>query len=308
MCFSNFSSYSFISTHTHTQTSSCRYATEAKEYLRRLLVGKQVHVEIEYERSNNNNSNNNHNNKISSPTSTDKNTKIMTSPKPVIVLGGGGGGKRNIATKPTTTTISAPRRYASVLTISRRKNVAVSLVMQGLAECVRHRQDDPRSRYFDQLLDAEVKAHRAKRGIHSTGEPPNTKFRDLTLVKGASRLETSSLIRLGRTKAVVEYVFSGGRFKIFVPKENCFVFFALSGLRCPARARKSRVGEPLAEEAFHFSRTNFMQRDVEIEIEDTDKGGTLRFFFLSLLHILIPSLNSLHRYDAWVHDELNKSR
>ena len=122
----------------------------------------------------------------------------MTSPKPVIVLGGA---KRNTADSATSKTPSSKnRRYASVLTTSRRKNVAVSLVMQGLAEIVRHRHDDPRSRYFDLLLDAEVKAHHAKRGIHSKNEPPNNKFRDLTLLKSAvSRLEMSSLIRLGRT-------------------------------------------------------------------------------------------------------------
>ena len=224
-------------------------------------MGKQVYVEIEYERNSSSNS-----------SSSDKDTKIMTSPKPVIVLGAA---KRCNTDFTSSTTQTTTRRFASVLTTSRRKNVAVSLLMQGLAEIVRHRHDDPRSRYFDLLLDAEIKAYRAKRGIHSTNEAPNTKFRDLTLLKGGvSRLQMSSLIRLGRAKAVVEYVFSGARFKIYIPKEKCFVFFALSGLRCPARSRKSRAGEPLAEEAYKYSRMNLSQRDVKIEVEDCDNGGT----------------------------------
>jgi staphylococcal nuclease domain-containing protein 1 len=81
---------------------------------------------------------------------------------------------------------------------------------------------------------------------------------------------------------VVEYVFSGARFKIYIPKEKCFVFFALSGLRCPARSRKSRDGEPLAEEAYKFSRMNLSQRDVMIEIEDCNNSGTLLYLWRSL--------------------------
>lgn len=231
------------------------YALEAREFLRRLVLGKECQVEVEYER-------------YPQQSRTASSSNGNGSSPTVVVLGGG-----NASSKP--------RRYATVTLKRRRKNVAVSLVMQGLAECVRHRHADPCSRYLDRLLDAEVKAQSAKKGIHSTASVAATRYRDLTNSKAASRREFPSLSRERRMKAVVEYVFGGGRFKLMIPKQNCYVFFALAGLRCPSRARKMKnsdevkPAEPMAQEAYTFSRTRLMQRDVEVEVEDVDKGGTM---------------------------------
>lgn len=41
------------------------------------------------------------------------------------------------------------------------------------------------------------------------------------------------LQRQGRMRAIVEYVFAGGRVKLYIPKENCATMFALAGMRCP---------------------------------------------------------------------------
>lgn len=37
------------------------------------------------------------------------------------------------------------------------------------------------------------------------------------------------LQRAGRSEAVVEYVFSGSRLKLFMPKETCLITFLLAG-------------------------------------------------------------------------------
>lgn len=56
----------------------------------------------------------------------------------------------------------------------------------------------------------------------------------------------------------MEYVLSGHRFKLLIPKETCSIAFALSGVRCPGR------GEPYSEEAIALMRRKIMQRDVEV--------------------------------------------
>jgi len=232
------------------------FAMEAKEHIRHMLIGRRVKVEVEYSRTPQPRT-------IQAAPNADG-----TVPAPVVV--------------PITGRAALPRVFATVHTLdNRRKNPAVSLVMQGLGEPVRHRQDDPRSRCYDQLLDAEVKAQRAKKGIHTDKQPPKHSFRDLTMTKGASRREFPALMRQKKHKAMIEYCFSGGRFKVFLPSQNCFLFFAISGLRCPNRARKARTpkdqpreAEPMSEEAHTYSRLNLMQRQVTIEIEDMDKGGT----------------------------------
>lgn len=61
-----------------------------------------------------------------------------------------------------------------------------------------------------------------------------------------------------RIPAVVEYVLSGHRFKLLIPKETCSIAFAFSGVRCPGR------DEPYSDEAIALMRRKIMQRDVEV--------------------------------------------
>ena len=44
---------------------------------------------------------------------------------------------------------------------------------------------------------------------------------------------SGSLMRAGRVKAIVEYVFNGSRYKLVVPSENCHIVFALQNLKSP---------------------------------------------------------------------------
>ena len=68
------------------------------------------------------------------------------------------------------------------------------------------------------------------------------------------------LQRNRRMSAIVEYVLSGHRYKIDIPKATCSIALSLSGVRCPGR------GEPYSEEAIAFMRRKIMQRDVEVVI------------------------------------------
>lgn len=69
----------------------------------------------------------------------------------------------------------------------------------------------------------------------------------------------------------MEYVLSGHRFKIFIPKETCSIAFSLSGVRCPGRY------EPFSNEAIALMRRKILQRDVEV---------FLYLFEVSTLHLI----------------------
>jgi len=85
------------------------------------------------------------------------------------------------------------------------------------------------------------------------------------------------------TKAVVDYVFNGSRFKLHVPSENCFVMFALSNVRCPqpspnaaAVSRgQARAAEPFGDASKRHSRMNVLQRQVEIQCTGVTNGGVM---------------------------------
>jgi hypothetical protein len=66
------------------------------------------------------------------------------------------------------------------------------------------------------------------------------------------------LQRSKRLPAIVDYVLSGHRYKLLIPKETCAIAFSLSGVRCPGR------GEPYADDAIAFMRRRIQQHDVEV--------------------------------------------
>lgn len=66
------------------------------------------------------------------------------------------------------------------------------------------------------------------------------------------------LQRTRRHTAVVEYVLSGHRFKLLIPKETCTIAFSFSGVRCPGRE------EPFSDDAIALMRRKILQRDVEV--------------------------------------------
>lgn len=77
--------------------------------------------------------------------------------------------------------------------------------------------------------------------------------------------------------AIVEYVLSGHRYKIDIPKATCSIALSLSGVRCPGR------GEPYSEEAIAFMRRKIMQRDVEVVISFQGACSLSRVPFESML-------------------------
>jgi staphylococcal nuclease domain-containing protein 1 len=43
-------------------------------------------------------------------------------------------------------------------------------------------------------------------------------------------------------QAVVEFVASGSRFRLYIPRETCVITFLLSGINCPRGARTMPSG------------------------------------------------------------------
>ncbi|KAL9313935.1 hypothetical protein ACSQ67_019387 [Phaseolus vulgaris] len=229
------------------------YAREAKEFLRTRLIGHQVNVQMEYSR------------------------KVSPTDGSVV---------------PSAAADSRVMDFGSVFLLSTAKvdngdavssappsgnqqngvNVAELIVGRGFGTVIRHRDFEERSNYYDALLAAESRAIVGRKGIHSAKDPPVMHITDLTVVNKNVVKKAKDfcpfLKRSRRVPAVVEYVLSGHRFKVLIPKETCSIAFAFSGVRCPGR------DEPYSDEAIALMRRKIMQRDVEIEVETVDKTGT----------------------------------
>lgn len=161
-------------------------------------------------------------------------------------------------------------------------NLAELLVGKGLATVVRYRQDDDqRSSRYDDLLAAEAQAIKGVKGVHSKKEGAGVRINDLTV--DHSRIKAQYLPswqRALRIEAIVEFIASGSRFRVFLPKDSCLTTFLLAGISCPRSSRPAvggapaQEGEPFGDEALSFVREKILQRDVSVHIDTTDKAGT----------------------------------
>jgi staphylococcal nuclease domain-containing protein 1 len=125
------------------------------------------------------------------------------------------------------------------------------------------------------------------------------------LISAKCKQYLAFMLRERQQRGVVDFVFSGQRLKVLVPKENCIVSFSLSGIRCPQAPRLAAspdasasvaagaagaaggaaAGEPFGEDAWRLTRALCLQQDVTLEVEGLDKGDN----FLGSLLVASPS-------------------
>lgn len=185
------------------------------------------------------------------------------------------------------------------------KNVALLMVENGWASVIRHRRDDDdRSPIYDDLLAAEEAAQKEKKGMWS-GKPTASKsYTDASESVRTAKVHLSVLQRQRRIPAVVDYVKSGSRFTVLIPKENVKLTLVLSGVRAPRSARKAdEKGEPFGQEAHDFAVRRCNQRDVEVDFEALDKvGGFIGTVYVNrenFAKLLVEEgLATVHAYSA----------
>jgi staphylococcal nuclease domain-containing protein 1 len=88
-------------------------------------------------------------------------------------------------------------------------------------------------------------------------------------------------LQRARSDAIVEFVSSGSRMRVYVMKESAVLTFLLGAINCPRGARIGPAGkmigetEPFAEDALNFTKQHVLQHDVQIEVDGMDKAGGL---------------------------------
>ncbi|KAK1789576.1 hypothetical protein P4O66_015478 [Electrophorus voltai] len=167
-----------------------------------------------------------------------------------------------------------PERTCATVTIG-GINIAEALISKGLATVIRYRQDDDqRSSHYDELLAAEARAIKNGKGLHSKKEVPIHRVADISGETQKAKQFLPFLQRAGRSEAVVEYVFSGSRLKLYMPKETCLITFLLAGIECPRGSRNipGGIAEPFSEEAMLFTKELVLQREHGCPRDDPGPG------------------------------------
>eukprot|EP01006_Ploeotia_vitrea_P056399 TRINITY_DN68098_c6_g2_i1.p1 TRINITY_DN68098_c6_g2~~TRINITY_DN68098_c6_g2_i1.p1 ORF type:complete len:971 (-),score=107.02 TRINITY_DN68098_c6_g2_i1:1563-4232(-) len=80
---------------------------------------------------------------------------------------------------------------------------------------------------------------------------------------------------------IVEQVTSASRFRVLVLNQNCIITLVLAGINAPSNGRKDpdtqkviEEPQPYGLESTDYAKRNFWHRDGEIEVDNTDSNGT----------------------------------
>jgi staphylococcal nuclease domain-containing protein 1 len=174
--------------------------------------------------------------------------------------------------------VNETRPFATLST-PKYEDVAEVLIQEGLAVTQRHRDDDETSARYDELRAAEATAKAAKKNTHSEKEYKSATINDLTDPRKAKSY-SGSLMRSGHTKAIVDYVFNGALFKLYIPSENCYIRFAPNSIRCPQPSpspggKVNKAAEPFGDESKRHARLHVLQRYVEIVCNGVTNSGII---------------------------------
>lgn len=140
--------------------------------------------------------------------------------------------------------------------------------------------------------------------MYTTKPPPATKPVEASESITKAKAYLAVLQRQKRIPAVVDFVASGSRFKVIIPRENARLTLVLGGIRAPRTARNaSEQSEPFGQEALDYSTKRCMQRDVEIDIHDIDRiGGFIGTLYVNRESIakglLEEGFATVHAYSA----------
>lgn len=226
---------------------------DAKEALRKKLVGRRVRVKVEYSRA---------------PSEESVRKDAM-----VFATVGREGDKKNA-------------------------DVALPMISSGLLAVIRHRGEEDRAANYEEYLERQKVAMEGKKGIHGDAAASgNRRINNLTGpdAKKRSRDVLAGLQRNGPYKAIVEYVSSASRYRLYLPSEAMLITLALRAVRCPQSTRRiygpegtvreETPGEPHGDEAADFAKEHIMQRDVEVDVHNVDRMGA----FLGNIYLITPS-------------------
>lgn len=235
------------------------WSIDSREFVRSKIIGKKVSVTIDYEKSS------------SGPT--------KRSAKPSSKEDNADGDHDEDADSP-----ASGRVYGTVQSLQDGASLGMLVISEGLAQCARVRKDDPRSADYDSLQIEEAVAATKKKGMHSanTTGPLTAKYAAANDVStdGKNAKTVFGLLPKGTLSAIVEYVYTGSRVRVYVPSESCILQLSLGQVRSPLLARSSagqpaRAAEPFSDESRQFTRLQLVQRQVEIVCDDIDKNGVV---------------------------------
>ena len=219
------------------------WAFQAKEYVRKKLVGQYITCDFDYVRAIN-------------PENAKKKVEQQQK-KPV-----------NKAMKFYT--VYYPNEK------DEQKCLNVELLQHGLANLANYKIENGNpSKEFDNMMKAEQDAKNNKQGLFSSKVPPLCTYSDLISANKTKKKEfVNFLVGLCNLNCVVDYCFSATKLKLRIDQKQCLIPFGLIGVKSFTNDKNnSTLFEKYFKKSYDFVVDTVLQRDGVCDIIQADKMG-----------------------------------
>lgn len=162
------------------------------------------------------------------------------------------------------------------------RNLNVEVLEHGYASFINPRGDDEISKHLDLYTAADKTSKDKKTGIHSTKQPALSNFSDLISAnKEKKKNFTKFLVGKKAVPCVVEYCFSSTKYKLRIDGNNCMIPFSLLGIKSVNKDKNNtELHDKIFNSALEYVNINTLQRDATCDIIQADRVGNY-FGFLN---------------------------
>ncbi len=163
------------------------------------------------------------------------------------------------------------------------KNLNVDLLEHGYATFVIPRVDDEISKHLDLYSAADKTSKEKKTGLNSTKSPGLFNFSDLISANREKKKNfTKFLVGKKNVPCVVEYCFSSTKFKLRIDGNNCMIPFSLLGIKSVNKDKNNtELHDKLFNTGLDYVNEHTLQREGTCDILQADRVGNY-FGFLTL--------------------------
>lgn len=163
------------------------------------------------------------------------------------------------------------------------RNLNVELLEHGYATYINPRVDDEISKHLDLYSAAEKTSKEKKTGINSTKSPGLFNFSDLISANREKKKNfTKFLVGKKNVPCVVEYCFSATKFKLRIDGNNCMIPFSLLGIKSVNKDKNNtELHDKLFNLGLEYVNEHTLQREGTCDIIQADRVGNY-FGFLNL--------------------------
>jgi len=140
-----------------------------------------------------------------------------------------------------------------------KDNLSAKLLLNGFGKANLSKFAEENSKFYEDLVNAEKKASIAKAGLFSKKTANSYKFVDVSMNAKSAKTVENVLVNQGQLEGMIDFVFSGSRFKVRLDRQNVVIALCIQGIRVPQPDKNSEILTSISNQAKDYTKSIALQ-------------------------------------------------